>query len=140
MATPATSNFTKVRFNFDELHDEFIDCIVENFDALADLIVSYPLITRATHFVLVPGPLDVTINGTLPRHQILSSFLARLQAKVPKIHIASNPCRIKFFDQEIVIFREDTMSKMLRNVVGVKPDVGSDDLKRYVGRALSGFF
>jgi len=133
------SNFTKVWFDSDKLPDESTDSIVENFDALADLIVSYPLITRTTHFVLVPGPLDVTINGTLPRQQILSSFFARLQAKVLKIHMASNPCRIKFFDQEIVIFREDTMSRMLRNVVGVKPDVGSHDLKRYVGR-MAGFF
>lgn len=31
-----------------------------------------------------------------------------------------------------MIFREDTMSRMLRNIVGVKPDVSSDDLKRFV--------
>lgn len=105
---------------------------LENFEALADLIVSYPLITRSTHFVFVPGPLDITVNGILPRQHLLSSFVARLKVKVPKVHFASNPCRIKFFDQEIVIFREDTMSRMLRNVVGVKPDVSSEDLKRYV--------
>lgn len=51
---------------------------------------------------------------------------------MPKVHFATNPCRIKFFDQEIIVFREDTMSRMLRNVVGVKPDVNSEDLKRYV--------
>ncbi|OCH92936.1 hypothetical protein OBBRIDRAFT_802282 [Obba rivulosa] len=33
--------------------------------------------------------------------------------------------------EEIVIFREDLMAKMLRNLVGVKPDVRSDDLKRF---------
>jgi DNA polymerase epsilon subunit 2 len=60
----------------------------------------------------------------------------RLKAKVPKIHFASNPCRIKFFDQEIVIFREDSMARMLRNAVGVKPDVSSEALKRFVGCLL----
>lgn len=103
----------------------------ENFDNLADLIASYPSIARSTHFILVPGPLDITVNGTLPRQHLLSFFVNRLKSKVPNIHFASNPCRIKFFDQEIVIFREDSMGRMLRNAVGVKPDVNSEDLKRY---------
>ncbi|KAJ7665519.1 DNA polymerase epsilon, subunit B [Mycena rosella] len=93
---------------------------LENFDALADLIASYPMITRSTHFVFVPGPLDITLNSTLPRGRYF-----------PKVHFATNPCRIKFFDQEIVIFREDSMARMLRNIVGVKPDARSDDLKRF---------
>jgi hypothetical protein len=104
----------------------------ENFDGLADLIAAYPSITRNTHFVLVPGPLDITANGILPRQHLLSFLVNRLRTKVPKIHFASNPCRIKFFDQEIVVFREETMTRMLRNAVGVKPDVNSEDLKRYV--------
>ena len=104
----------------------------ENFDALADLIAAYPLISRSTHFLFVPGPLDITMNTTLPRRPLLSSLVGRLKTKVPKAHFGTNPCRIKFFDQEIVIFREDLMARMLRNVVGVKPDVKSEDLKRFV--------
>lgn len=104
----------------------------ENFDALADLIAAYPLISRSTHFLFVPGPLDITMNITLPRRPLLSSLVGRLKTKVPKAHLGTNPCRIKFFDQEIVIFREDLMARMLRNIVGVKPDVKSEDLKRFV--------
>ncbi|OJT04135.1 DNA polymerase epsilon subunit B [Trametes pubescens] len=104
----------------------------ENFDALADVIASYPLITRSTHFVMVPGPLDVTMNSVLPRRPLLSSFVSRLKSRLPNVHFATNPCRIKFFEQEIVVFREDLMSRMLRNLVGVKPDVKNDDLKRYL--------
>lgn len=104
----------------------------ENFDALADLIAAYPLISRSTHFLFVPGPLDITMNTTLPRRPLLSSLVGKLKTKVPKAHFGTNPCRIKFFDQEIVIFREDLMARMLRNVVGVKPDVKSEDLKRFV--------
>ncbi|KAH9853528.1 epsilon DNA polymerase [Lenzites betulinus] len=104
----------------------------EHFDALADVIASYPLITRSTHFVMVPGPLDITLNSVLPRRPLLSSFISRLKSRVPNIHFTTNPCRIKFFEQEIVVFREDLMSRMLRNLVGVKPDVKNDDLKRYL--------
>ncbi|KAI0375580.1 epsilon DNA polymerase [Pilatotrama ljubarskyi] len=108
----------------------------EHFDTLADLIASYPLITRSTHFVMVPGPLDVTLNSVLPRRPLLSSFVSRLKSRVPNVHFATNPCRIKFFEQEIVIFREDLMSRMLRNLVGVKPDVKNDDLKRYLVQTI----
>ena len=108
------------------------DTITENFEQLGDLIASYPAIARTTHFVFVPGPLDVTGNGVLPRRPILPNFVAKLKVKVPKSHFMSNPCRIKCFGQEIVIFRDDIMSRMLRNLVGAKPDVLNDDLKRYV--------
>lgn len=72
------------------------------------------------------------MNSVLPRKPILSTFTARLKQKVPKIIFATNPCRIKFCDQEIVIFREDLMSRMLRNLVSIKPDVSNQDLKLYV--------
>jgi DNA polymerase epsilon subunit 2 len=98
------------------------------------LIASYTLITRRTHFVFVPGPLDLTVNSVLPRKPLLSSLTARLRSKIPsgRVHMASNPCRLKFFAQEIVVFRDDVMSRMLRNLVGVKPNARNEDLKRYV--------
>ena len=38
--------------------------------------------------------------------------------------------------QEIVVFREDLMAKMMRNLVGVKRDLESTVLKRYVSLAF----
>ncbi|KAJ8086741.1 DNA-directed DNA polymerase epsilon, subunit B [Marasmius tenuissimus] len=109
----------------------------ESFDALADLIAAYPMISRSSHFIFVPGPWDLTLNSTLPRKPLLSSLVSRLKAKVPKSHFATNPCRIKFFDQEIVVFREDSMSRMLRNITaGVKLDATGDDLKRYLVQSI----
>ncbi|CAK5275530.1 unnamed protein product [Mycena citricolor] len=110
--------------------------LCENFDALADLITSYPSILRSTHFVLVPGPLDITLNASLPRRPLLSSVVGRLKSRVPHIHFGTNPCRIKFFDQEIVVFREDSMARMLRNIVGVKLDARSEDLKRFLVQTI----
>ena len=112
----------------------------EGFDSLADLIASYTLITRRTHFVFVPGPLDLTVNSVLPRKPLLASFTTRLRSKIPNVHLASNPCRLKFFGQEVVVFRDDVMSRMLRNLVGVKCDARNEDLKRYVCVHPSFFF
>jgi DNA polymerase epsilon subunit 2 len=58
--------------------------------------------------------------------------MSRMRNKVPKVHFATNPCRIKFFEQEIVVFREDTMARMLRNTIRVKQEAESEDLRRYV--------
>jgi len=76
------------------------------------------------------------VNSVLPRRPLLSTFVTRLKSRVPKVHFATNPCRIKFFEQEIVIFRENLMAKMLRNLVGVKPDVRNDDLKRFLVQTI----
>lgn len=113
-----------------------IQCYQENFDSLADLIASYPQITRETHFVFVPGPLDITGSSALPRRPILSTFTSHLRSKIPKVHFTSNPCRLKFFGQEIVIFREDTMARMLRNTIGIKPNVTGEDLRRYLVQSI----
>lgn len=78
------------------------------------------------------------MNSILPRRPLLSSFTNRLRAKVPKLQLASNPCRIKFFGQEIVVLREDMMARMLRNLVGVKPAVRTEELKQFVGLLLGG--
>ncbi|KAG8960600.1 DNA-directed DNA polymerase epsilon, subunit B [Tulasnella sp. 419] len=104
----------------------------ENFEALAELLASYPGIADKSHFVFVPGPLDPWGSSTLPRPPLPSSFVNKLKARLPKVHFASNPCRIKICAQEIIIFRHDMMSKMLRNLVGIKPEVESGDLKRYL--------
>ncbi|KDQ64598.1 hypothetical protein JAAARDRAFT_145515 [Jaapia argillacea MUCL 33604] len=117
-------------------HGRDIQRYQDNFDSLADLLASYPQLTRSTHFLFIPGPLDLTSNSLLPRRPLLSSFTAKLRAKVPRVHFGSNPCRIKFAGQEVVVFREDCMTRMLRNLVGVKPDIGRDDLQRYLVQTI----
>ncbi|KAI0773465.1 epsilon DNA polymerase [Irpex lacteus] len=110
----------------------------DGFDALADLITSVPPLARTTHFLLIPGPTDLTSSSPslLPRRPLLSSFTHKLKQKVPKLHFGSNPCRVRVCEQEVVVFREDLMGRMLRNLVGVKPDVREDDLKRYLVQSI----
>ena len=91
-----------------------------------------------SHFLFVPGPLDPWGSTMLPRPPLPLSFTARLRAKVPRTHFTSNPCRIKFFGQEIVIMRQDLMDRMLANLIGVKPDLTVTDTKRYVCASFPG--
>lgn len=53
----------------------------------------------------------------LPRRPIPAEFTQPLTDKVKNVTFASNPCRIRYFTQEIVLFREDLLKKMQKNLV-----------------------
>ncbi len=67
-----------------------------------------------TRVVLVPGPWDVGYAGVLPQAPLLVPLVTALRDKVPNIVFASNPCRIRWCTQEIVVFRYDLQLEMLR--------------------------
>jgi hypothetical protein len=79
------------------------------------------------HFVFVPGPADPydVSNLVLPRRPLPTFLTKGVREKLPKVTFASNPCRITFKSQEIVVFREDMMSRMLRNTVRLKNDLSA---------------
>jgi DNA polymerase epsilon subunit 2 len=107
----------------------------DGFNALTDLLVSLPLL-HSSHFVFVPGPLDPWSSTTLPRPALPSIFSGRMTQRIPKVRFVSNPCRLRYFGQEITICREDLMGKMVRGLVGVKKEEGVD-MKRYVSLFIS---
>ncbi|RKO84072.1 DNA polymerase alpha/epsilon subunit B-domain-containing protein, partial [Blyttiomyces helicus] len=89
----------------------------EGFDTLANLIAEYPEIATKCHFIFVPGPNDPVGGTVLPRPAIPNFFTSRIRNKVPNAVFTSNPARIKYCTQEIVIFREDLLKKMRRNSI-----------------------
>lgn len=105
---------------------------------LADLIASYPMISRTAHFILVPGPLDLTQSSLsiFPRKPLMLAPTSRMRSKIPHVHLASNPCRIVFCGQEIVIFRDDLMTRMMRNCLFQHNTRSGESLKRHVRLAV----
>lgn len=89
----------------------------ECFEKLATLIGEFQNMANESYFVFVPGPDDPGLQYILPRPPIPDIFLSDFRKKVPKAIFTSNPCRIQFCSQEIVIFREDIVSKMCRNSI-----------------------
>ncbi|ORX38923.1 DNA polymerase alpha/epsilon subunit B-domain-containing protein [Kockovaella imperatae] len=100
------------------------------FNALTDLLLSLPTLL-SSHFIFVPGPVDPWSSSTLPRPPLPATFTSRLTQRIPKARFVSDPCRLKYFGQEIVICRQDLMGKMMRGLVGSKQDPGVD-MKRYL--------
>ncbi|CAZ85465.1 unnamed protein product [Tuber melanosporum] len=105
----------------------------EYFDQLASLLQDFPTLTSSSTFIFVPGdndPWASTFSGgastTLPRKPIPEIFTTRIkrvftQSRGPNSAIwASNPCRIGYFTQEIVMCRDDIFSRFQRNAINFK--------------------
>ncbi|KZS98045.1 DNA polymerase epsilon subunit B [Sistotremastrum niveocremeum HHB9708] len=110
----------------------------ESFDRLADLLASFELITRTSRFLFVPGPLDLieSPSSILPRRPLMPAFTSRLRSKLPHVVIGSNPCRIMFCGQEVVIFRDDLIARMIRSSI-LKPTHGNEaDLKKFLVQTI----
>ena len=87
------------------------------FNALADLIAAFPSLLEKSQFLFVPGSADPGPGNILPRPPLPPSITQGLMDKVPCAVFCTNPCRIQFCTQEIVVFREDLLNKLCRNYV-----------------------
>ncbi|KAG1458495.1 hypothetical protein G6F56_006390 [Rhizopus delemar] len=89
----------------------------DGFNALADIIGAHNNMALHTNFVLVPGPEDPWGEHVLPRFSLPPHFLTRLKQKASNVHCSTNPCRIRYCTQDIVIFRENILDKYLKNLL-----------------------
>ena len=109
----------------------------ESFDQLANLIAMFPNLAQNSHFVFVPGPNDPWAPDTLPRPPLPTSITNRLRSKIRNVHFPGNPCRIKYFSQDIVIFREDLVNSLIRNAI-LQPDIENEHKIEYHVQLLIG--
>lgn len=56
-------------------------------------------------------------NFKIFRPPLPPSITTELQKSVPSIILTSNPCRIQYCTQEIVVIREDLVTKSCRNTI-----------------------
>jgi DNA polymerase epsilon subunit 2 len=102
-------------------------------DELASLIYQFESLAQHAHFVLIPGPHDVTGGGqVLPLPALRYSWLSSSSSsssqhpttrRRPKlnVHSASNPCRIYWQDQEMVVFRYDLLHLLQHHQIMILP-------------------
>lgn len=101
----------------------------ELMESLGEMMCKFPKLLETTHFIFVPGPRDPGASGNiLPRPPIPSLFSNRLKDRVlrhypnSRITFTTNPSRLLFYLQEIVLFREDILSKMRRQSLFLQRD------------------
>jgi len=101
--------------------------ITNLFDDLANIITKYPKIAQEGRFILIPSMNDVGLGSILPRPPLPQYFTNGLRSKVKNVHLASNPCRLRYFSKEIVLGRIDVLSKLRRNCI-VSPGNNNMDI------------
>ncbi|KAL5173989.1 DNA polymerase epsilon subunit B [Glycine soja] len=76
----------------------FYSSLRMQFGKLGEMIAAHTRLKEHSKFLFIPGPDD-----------------AELQKHIPNAIFSSNPCRVKFYTQEIVFFRQDMLYRMRRS-------------------------
>lgn len=85
------------------------------FGKLGQMIGARRRLRDHSRFLFIPGPDDAGPSTVLPRSALPKYITEELQKHIPNAIFASNPCRIKFYTQEIVFFRQDLLYRMRRS-------------------------
>uniref|UniRef100_A0A672LUL6 DNA polymerase II subunit 2 n=1 Tax=Sinocyclocheilus grahami TaxID=75366 RepID=A0A672LUL6_SINGR len=89
-----------------------------------------------SRFVFVPGPEDPGPGTVLPRPPLAEHITEEFRQRVPFSVFTTNPCRIQYCSQEMVVIREDLVNKMCRNCVRL-PSSNLDIPSHFVKTILS---
>ncbi|KAF9606601.1 hypothetical protein IFM89_026922 [Coptis chinensis] len=85
------------------------------FGKLGEMIAAHPKLKAQSRFLFIPGPDDAGPSTALPRCALPKYLTEELRNHLPDAIFSSNPCRIKFYAQEIVLFRQDLLYRMRRS-------------------------
>ncbi|KAH0436727.1 hypothetical protein IEQ34_026355 [Dendrobium chrysotoxum] len=85
------------------------------FEKLGEMIKAHPRINEQSRFLFIPGPDDAGPAKVLPRCALPNYLIEELHKHIPTAIFSSNPCRVKFYTQEIVFFRQDLLYRMRRS-------------------------
>ena len=89
----------------------------EHLKLLGELVAEFPQLVAESRLLLVPGPADPGSPNIFPRPPLPPSLTQDLARLVPSAQFLTNPARVQYCTQEIVIFREDIATKLCRNAI-----------------------
>ncbi len=90
---------------------------------LGQMFARHKNLVQNSQLVIIPGPNDPGSAGLLPQPPLPKVFARHLTEPIlgvsseAKITFGSNPCRVQFYTQEIVLFRQDISNKLHRHCV-----------------------
>lgn len=98
-----------------------------HFTALGALADGCDQLKKQTELVLVPSLDDPTSAKIFPRPAIPACLASGLLKVWPRTKLATNPCRLQYCTQQIVVCRLDLMAKFCRNTLHFPPDTSEID-------------
>lgn len=103
---------------------------------LGDIIHQHKKLQEQTKFIFVPGRGDPAAANILPRPPIPNYVTEDMRHKLgDSVIFTTNPCRLQYCTQEIVIIRQDLVMKMCRNSIHF-PETG--DIPDHLIKTLLG--
>ncbi|XP_055373020.1 DNA polymerase epsilon subunit 2 [Condylostylus longicornis] len=103
------------------------------FDILGDLADGCEHLKQQTDLVLVPSQEDPAAPNILPRQPIPEYFVKELRRKWKRLKLATNPCRLQYCTQQIIVCKADLFTKFCRNTIHFPSD---SNLANHFGRTL----
>lgn len=111
-----------------------------NFDNLSNILSNFPNIVQKVKIALIPGINDPwqsshSLGGSnlnaFPQRSIPKIFTNRLERLLPKGSLIAgwNPLRINYLSQEIVLMKDDIISKFKRNDIIFSNDLELEQQK-----------
>ncbi|XP_027924509.1 DNA polymerase epsilon subunit B [Vigna unguiculata] len=102
------------------------------FGKLGEMIAARTRLKEQSKFLFIPGPDDAGPSTALPRCALPKYLTEELQKHIPNAIFSSNPCRVKFYTQEIVFFRQDMLHRMRRSCLMSPSTEETDDLFQHL--------
>ncbi|XP_064544499.1 DNA polymerase epsilon subunit 2 [Drosophila montana] len=106
----------------------------QHLDALGALAAGCEQLKKQTDLILVPSAEDPTAPNILPRAPLPECLAAGLLKAWPRTQLATNPCRLQYCTQQIVVCRLDLMAKFCRNTLHFPPD--TTHIEQHFARTL----
>jgi DNA polymerase epsilon subunit 2 len=108
----------------------------ENFDALASLLVEFPMICMNSTLLFVPGDHDPWASAfsggstaAWPRKAVPEVFLNRVKRVANHVKCASSPCRLGYFTSEVVVCRDDIVGRLQRTQIRFAKPAQDDEME-----------
>ncbi|XP_034107437.1 LOW QUALITY PROTEIN: DNA polymerase epsilon subunit 2 [Drosophila albomicans] len=105
-----------------------------HLDALGALAAGCEQLKKQTDIILVPSTEDPTAPNIFPRAPLPECLAAGLLKAWPRTQLATNPCRLQYCTQQIVVCRLDLMAKFCRNTLHFPPD--TEHIEQHFARTL----
>lgn len=108
----------------------------ENFDALASLLVEFPMICMNSTLLFIPGDHDPWASAfsggstaAWPRKAVPEVFLNRVKRVAKHVKCASSPCRLGYFTSEVVVCRDDIVGRLQRTQIRFAKPAQDDEME-----------
>ncbi len=107
------------------------------FDSLSQLLARHPRTIECSQIILVPGPGDPG-SGLLPQPSLSDSMVRGISSRFPNVVLATNPCRLRFYEKQILIFAGRNLKRLRKSriVNGHDEENSGDDQGRLLMRYL----